>query len=244
MSPVSPGTLESQGTSQKTEKACPEPEDLEEDTLDTVIDGKTLREMIPTLPFTLQLNRNLKTKYSKDMDQFLQLHQLLKDIFQSSMDNKRFNLESHREALGASFQKICLKEIPFTEHMEITKGWNPTRKFRLLEGRETMIRENQATIQAIEEKLNHKGPTLIPSGSQGVDQSSSPAASHHSGTNRLVAKSDNYSQSQVVSRRRQGYKGENKTSFNQRQRELNPMIQKPLLLESVAPLIEIFPPLR
>ncbi|MBW0495122.1 hypothetical protein O181_034837 [Austropuccinia psidii MF-1] len=51
--------------------------------------------------------------------------------------------------------------------MEITKGWNPTRQFRLLEERETRIRENQATIQAIEEWLNQTGPTLIPSGSQG-----------------------------------------------------------------------------
>ncbi|MBW0469914.1 hypothetical protein O181_009629 [Austropuccinia psidii MF-1] len=41
-----------------------------------------------------------------------------------------------------------------------------------------------------------------------------------------VAKSHHSSQSQVVSRRRQGYKGKNKTSFNQRQRESDPMIQK------------------
>ncbi|MBW0533477.1 hypothetical protein O181_073192 [Austropuccinia psidii MF-1] len=54
------GTLESQGTSQRTENACPEPEDLEENTLDTVVDGKKLREIIPTLPFTFQFNRNLK----------------------------------------------------------------------------------------------------------------------------------------------------------------------------------------
>ncbi|MBW0482396.1 hypothetical protein O181_022111 [Austropuccinia psidii MF-1] len=54
------GTLESQRTIQGTEKACPEPEDLEEDTLETVVDGKTLRKMIPTLPFTFQFNRNLK----------------------------------------------------------------------------------------------------------------------------------------------------------------------------------------
>ncbi|MBW0500471.1 hypothetical protein O181_040186 [Austropuccinia psidii MF-1] len=46
-------TLKSQRTSQRTGKACPEPKDLEEDTLDTVVDGKTLREIIPTLPFTL-----------------------------------------------------------------------------------------------------------------------------------------------------------------------------------------------
>ncbi|MBW0586768.1 hypothetical protein O181_126483 [Austropuccinia psidii MF-1] len=29
------------------------------------------------------------------------------------MDNKRFNLESHWEELGASFQKTCLREIDF-----------------------------------------------------------------------------------------------------------------------------------
>ncbi|MBW0505741.1 hypothetical protein O181_045456 [Austropuccinia psidii MF-1] len=95
------------------------------------------------------------------------------------MDNKRFNLASHWAELGASCQKICLKEISFKDIMVITKGWNPTKQFRLLEERETRIRENKATIQAIEEQLNHTGPTLIPSGSQGVDQPSSPVASHH-----------------------------------------------------------------
>ncbi|MBW0524506.1 hypothetical protein O181_064221 [Austropuccinia psidii MF-1] len=53
-------TLASKGTNHRTEKACPEPEDLEEETLDTVVDRKTLREIIPTLPFTFQFNRNLK----------------------------------------------------------------------------------------------------------------------------------------------------------------------------------------
>ncbi|MBW0487241.1 hypothetical protein O181_026956 [Austropuccinia psidii MF-1] len=140
-------TFISKCTSQRTEKACPEPEDLEEDTLDTVVDGKTLREIIPTLPFTFQFNRNLKQEDWNDMDQVIQLHQLLEDLFQWSMDNKRFNLESHWEELGASFQKICLKEIDFRELMVITKGWNPTRKFRLLEVREERIRDTQATIQ-------------------------------------------------------------------------------------------------
>ncbi|MBW0580850.1 hypothetical protein O181_120565 [Austropuccinia psidii MF-1] len=112
--------------------------------------------------------------------------------------------------------------------MEITKCWNPTRNSRLLEERATRIRDNQATIQAIERQLNQEGPTLIPSGSQGVDQTSSPVASHLSGTNRSVAKSHHSSQSQVVSRRSQGYKGKTKTSFNQRQRESDPMIQKML----------------
>ncbi|MBW0493622.1 hypothetical protein O181_033337 [Austropuccinia psidii MF-1] len=103
------------------------------------------------------------------------------------MENKSFNLASHWEELGSSCKKICLKEIPFNDLTVITKGSNPTTQFRLLEERETRIRENQATIQAIEEKLNQTGPTLIPSGSQGVDQNNSPVASNHSVTGRSVA---------------------------------------------------------
>ncbi|MBW0564506.1 hypothetical protein O181_104221 [Austropuccinia psidii MF-1] len=57
----------------------------------------------------------------------------------------------HWAELGASCQKICLREIPFKDLMEITKGWNPTRQFILLEERATRIRENQYTFQAIEE---------------------------------------------------------------------------------------------
>ncbi|MBW0475898.1 hypothetical protein O181_015613 [Austropuccinia psidii MF-1] len=95
------------------------------------------------------------------------------------MDNKRFNLASHWEELGAIFQKICLREIPFKHLMEITKGWNPTRKFRLLEERATRIRENQATIQPIDKQLNQTGPTMIPSGSQAVEKTSSPVTSQH-----------------------------------------------------------------
>ncbi|MBW0545991.1 hypothetical protein O181_085706 [Austropuccinia psidii MF-1] len=79
------------------EKACLEPEDLEEDTLDTVVDGKTMREIISTLPFTIQFKRNLEPEDWNNMDQFLQLHQLLKDLFQWRMDNKRFNLAYHWE---------------------------------------------------------------------------------------------------------------------------------------------------
>ncbi|MBW0504463.1 hypothetical protein O181_044178 [Austropuccinia psidii MF-1] len=45
-------------------------------------------------------------------------------------------------------------------------------------------------------------------------------------THRSVAKSHNSSQFQEVSRRRQGNKGKNKTSFNQRRKESYPMIQQ------------------
>ncbi|MBW0473855.1 hypothetical protein O181_013570 [Austropuccinia psidii MF-1] len=172
------------------------------------------------------------------------------------MDNKSFNLVSHCEEVKEGFQKICLKEIDFRDLMVITKGWNPTSQFRLMEVRANRIRENQATIQAIEEKLTQAGNTQIPSGSQGVNQTSSPVASQHSGTNISVAKSHHSSQSQEVSSRRQGYKGKNKTTFNQRKRESEPMIQMLLdlvkevhknqkylytALESVVPLIEILP---
>ncbi|MBW0481809.1 hypothetical protein O181_021524 [Austropuccinia psidii MF-1] len=67
----------------------------EEHTLDTVVHGKKLREIIPILPFTFQFNRNLKPEDWKNRDQVLQLHQTLKDLLQWSMDNKRFNLASH-----------------------------------------------------------------------------------------------------------------------------------------------------
>ncbi|MBW0511751.1 hypothetical protein O181_051466 [Austropuccinia psidii MF-1] len=105
--------------------------------------------------------------------------------------------------------------------MVITRCWNPTRKFRLLEERATRIREKQATIQAIEEQLTQTGHTQIPSGSQGVGQNSSPVASHSSGANLSVAKSQNSSQSLVVSRRRQGYKGKNKSSSNQTKTQIS-----------------------
>ncbi|MBW0539702.1 hypothetical protein O181_079417 [Austropuccinia psidii MF-1] len=194
---------------------------------------KDIGEIIPTLRFRYQFNRNLIKEEWRDMDQVLQLHQLLKDLFQWRMDNKRFNLASHWAELGASCQKICLKEIEFKELMVITKGWNPTRQFRLLEMRENRIRENQSTIQAIEEQLTQTGHTQITFGSQGVGQTSSPVASHHSGTSRSVAKSHHSSHSQVVYRRRQGYKGKNKTSSNQRQRESDPMIQNMLDLVKI-----------
>ncbi|MBW0542033.1 hypothetical protein O181_081748 [Austropuccinia psidii MF-1] len=69
MSPVHLRNFGFQRNQPEAEKACPEPEDLEEDTLDTVVDGKTLREIIPTLPFTFQLNRNFKPEDWKDVDQ-------------------------------------------------------------------------------------------------------------------------------------------------------------------------------
>ncbi|MBW0518853.1 hypothetical protein O181_058568 [Austropuccinia psidii MF-1] len=69
-------------------------------------------------------------------------HPLLKDLFQLSMESKRLKLESHWEKLGESFRKTYLKEIPFKDPMEITKGCNLNRKFGLIEERESRIRKN------------------------------------------------------------------------------------------------------
>ncbi|MBW0476480.1 hypothetical protein O181_016195 [Austropuccinia psidii MF-1] len=115
-------TLASKGTNQRKEKACPEPDGLEEDTLGTVVEGKKFIEIMTTLPFKFQFNRNLRQEDWKDMDEVLKLHKLLKELFQSSMDNKRFNLAPHWEEVGASWQKICLKELDFKALMVNTKG--------------------------------------------------------------------------------------------------------------------------
>ncbi|MBW0504137.1 hypothetical protein O181_043852 [Austropuccinia psidii MF-1] len=73
--------------------------------------------------------------------------------------------------------------------MVITKGWNPNRKLKLLKEMADRIRENQGIIQAIEEQMNQTEYTMIPSGSQGVDQPDSPVSSPNSGTSRKVTKS-------------------------------------------------------
>ncbi|MBW0505769.1 hypothetical protein O181_045484 [Austropuccinia psidii MF-1] len=129
------------------------------------------------------------------------------------MDNKRFNLASQWAELGASCQNISLKEIDFKDFMIITKGCNSTRQFGLLEVRANGIRENKATIQAIEEQLTQTGHIQIPSGSQGAGQISSPVASDHSETNISVVKSHHSSHSQEGSWRRQGHKGKTNTPF-------------------------------
>ncbi|MBW0535567.1 hypothetical protein O181_075282 [Austropuccinia psidii MF-1] len=105
---------------------------------------------------------NLKPGDWNDMDQVLEIFQLLKGLFPWRMGNKSLNLASNWGELEASFQKICLKEIPFKDLMVITKGLNSNRQFKLLEERESSIRENQATSQAIKEKLNQTENTLIP----------------------------------------------------------------------------------
>ncbi|MBW0467392.1 hypothetical protein O181_007107 [Austropuccinia psidii MF-1] len=136
------------------------------------------------------------------------------------MENKRFNLASHWEELGESPWNIFLREISFKDPMEIMKGWNPNKKFKfkLSVERASKIRENQATIQAIEEKWSQKEKIMTLSGSQEVDQLNSPVTLHHSEFSKMVAKSNHYSQLQGVSRRREGAKGMKKTPFIQRKK--------------------------
>ncbi|MBW0485540.1 hypothetical protein O181_025255 [Austropuccinia psidii MF-1] len=87
------GGLEFQGTGQRTNQG-----------LETIVDSRTLREIIPTLPFTFQFNKNLKPDDWKDMDEAFDLHRLLKDSFQWRMDTKSFNLASHWEEPRAGCQ--------------------------------------------------------------------------------------------------------------------------------------------
>ncbi|MBW0482113.1 hypothetical protein O181_021828 [Austropuccinia psidii MF-1] len=136
-----------------------------------------------------------------------------------------FSMEHGQQEIQPSIQLgINWRKLP--EDIIQRSYGNHQRMESHQEERAARISKNQATIQAIEEPLNQTGPTQIPSDSQGVDHTSSSVASNLSGTNRSVTKIRHFSQSQVVSRRRQGFKGKNKTSFNQSQRESDPMIQK------------------
>ncbi|MBW0568980.1 hypothetical protein O181_108695 [Austropuccinia psidii MF-1] len=95
------------------------------------------------------------------------------------MEKRSLNPALHWEEIREICQRIFLKEIPFRDPMEITKGWNPNRNFKLLKEREGRISENQDPIQAIEEQLIQEDHTLIAEGSQEVNQPDSPVASHH-----------------------------------------------------------------
>ncbi|MBW0509660.1 hypothetical protein O181_049375 [Austropuccinia psidii MF-1] len=109
----------------------------------------------------LQIKQQPQNRGLEGYGQVLQIHQIVKGFFKWSMDNKRFNLASNLEVLGVGFQRIYLKVIPFKVLMVIIKGWNHKRHFKTLEERAARKRENQATIQAIEEQLNQTENTLI-----------------------------------------------------------------------------------
>ncbi|MBW0581111.1 hypothetical protein O181_120826 [Austropuccinia psidii MF-1] len=112
--------------------------------------------------------------------------------------------------------------MPFKYPTIIKKGWNPNRQFKILQERGARIRDNQGSIQDIEEQLNQKEHTLIPSGSQGLNQQDSSVASQYSSTRKSVAKSHHYSQSQVVFIIIQGSNGKKKTFFQPEEERVRP----------------------
>ncbi|MBW0480736.1 hypothetical protein O181_020451 [Austropuccinia psidii MF-1] len=142
------------------------------------------------------------------------------------------NVVQYSFTLGKTWRKLPedMSQIDILQKtLLITKGWNPNRRFKILEEREARIRETQATIQTIEEQLHQAEHALFPSRSQGVNQPDFPLDSHHSGI-----KSHHSSHCHVHARRKQRSKRENITSLNQRQKESDPMIQKLLdLLKEV-----------
>ncbi|MBW0462074.1 hypothetical protein O181_001789 [Austropuccinia psidii MF-1] len=124
--------------------------------------------------------------------------------------------------LPEDLSQIDRLQIPYRNHQRLESH----QEFQTPGGEGKQDKGESRHYPSYRRTTAQTGHTQITSGSQGVDQTSSPVASHHSGTNRSVAKSHHSSQSQEVFRRRQGHKCKNKTSSNQRQRESDPMIQK------------------
>ncbi|MBW0569993.1 hypothetical protein O181_109708 [Austropuccinia psidii MF-1] len=122
-------------------------------------------------------------------------------------------------SLGRTWSKL---PEDLSQRDRLQRPYGNHQSLESYQARAQRIRENQATIQVIEGQLTQTGPTQIPSGSQGAGQISSPVDSHHSDTNRSMTKSHHSSQFQEVSRRRNRYKGKNKTSFSQWQKESDP----------------------
>ncbi|MBW0490600.1 hypothetical protein O181_030315 [Austropuccinia psidii MF-1] len=179
------GTLEYEGTSQRTEKACPEPEDLEEDTLDTV------------------------KPQSRGLEGY------------GSISSAP---PTHQRPMQHG-QEVVQPSIPLGRTwIKLPEDMSQRDRLQRPYGNQQRLEPHQAVQTPGGEGNQDKGESShYPSY---IGQTSSPVASHNSGTNRSVAKSHHSSHSQVVSRRRHGYKGNNKTSFSQRQRESGPMIQK------------------
>ncbi|MBW0470513.1 hypothetical protein O181_010228 [Austropuccinia psidii MF-1] len=108
------------------------------------------------------------------------------------------------------------------------KDWNKNKNFKLLEERETRIRESQEAIKAIEKSWNmeeHSQIQVLQEREEGVP--SSPQQTSSSRIYKPREASSKAPQSYlVVSRRRQGAQGKNKASFNQRKKEADPLMKK------------------
>ncbi|MBW0584765.1 hypothetical protein O181_124480 [Austropuccinia psidii MF-1] len=126
--------------------------------------------------------------------------------------------------LQEDIRKRDTLQTPYVNHqmMESTK----TVQTPGGEARATRIIQNQAIIQTIDQQLKQTGPTMLPLGSKGVEKPNHSLGSHHSGISRSLAKSHHFSKFQVDSRRRQGYKGEKKTSFRKRKSKSEQTVQK------------------
>ncbi|MBW0463646.1 hypothetical protein O181_003361 [Austropuccinia psidii MF-1] len=124
------------------------------------------------------------------------------------------------------------QEMAWIDLMKEIKGWNPNKNYKLLEERETRIKDNQPAIQAIEKSLYMEDPSQIQVPKDMEEEvPSSPKQSRSSRPYKPRETSSKAHQSSlVVSRRRQGDQGKNKTSFSQRKQEADPLMKKLMYL--------------
>ncbi|MBW0503181.1 hypothetical protein O181_042896 [Austropuccinia psidii MF-1] len=72
-----------------------------------------------------------------------------------------FQYESIRSRSGNNNQEDLSQPIAWLDLMKEVKGWNPNKNFKLSEERVTIIKENQAAIQAIHKLWNMEKPSQI-----------------------------------------------------------------------------------
>ncbi|MBW0530190.1 hypothetical protein O181_069905 [Austropuccinia psidii MF-1] len=106
-------------------------------------------------------------------------------MFLWKIKRKRFSLETQLEDFGTRIQKICLRNMTWVEYMQKMDGWHPNRQQTFLEEREARIKNNQETIQDIEEQW--KEPNLIKEGTFVSKEHQSSPATHQSGYQKSVA---------------------------------------------------------
>ncbi|MBW0529521.1 hypothetical protein O181_069236 [Austropuccinia psidii MF-1] len=117
-------------------------------------------------------------------------------------------------------QRIYLKKMNWLGFMEEMKGWNTKTNFRLLEKKETRIRDTQEVIQDIENFWNMKN-IVRQRDPQGRDEEipSSPKQCSSPRPDKPKSSPSRTLQKSLLKRgRRQGDQGRNKTSFNQRKK--------------------------
>ncbi|MBW0463272.1 hypothetical protein O181_002987 [Austropuccinia psidii MF-1] len=123
--------------------------------------GLQIRELLLEVSFQIKFNPEFQKGDWKDEEQVMQIQKLLKDLFTWSMDNRMFSMAASWVEVGITTQNICLKQIPWMDLMDEIKGWNPNKNLKLLEERETRIRENQEAIKSIENSWHMIEPNQI-----------------------------------------------------------------------------------